>query len=265
MTRLDPPYLSAICLTLVLAYAEPHLSMFHGSAPHFTVSQIAYHFAYLNSLVNKPWLSPVFWTLGIEFQYYLLIGLIFPLLVSARPVIRTISMAAIVVPGLIVTRGALLFVHLPIFLMGILTFQLRSKRISNRWYFASLAYAALAASLTSGKEAIALGVVTALAVAFVVIRSRILGWLGTISYSLYLLHVPIGGRIMNLGARFAHHWWSQVAVLMAATSISVLAAYIMYRCIELPSQRLSARLSYKSRNRRESPQLAPRAIAVAAD
>lgn len=33
-------------------------------------------------------------------------------------------------------------------------------------------------------------------------RSRVWVYLGTISYSLYLTHVPLGGRIVNLVGRF---------------------------------------------------------------
>lgn len=60
-----------------------------------------------------------------------------------------------------------------------------------------------------------------------------LGWTGSFSYSLYLVHAPIAGKIRNLLERWpplAHH-----AHLLVAFSclISVLFAWLFYRAIEL--------------------------------
>jgi peptidoglycan/LPS O-acetylase OafA/YrhL len=65
---------------------------------------------------------------------------------------------------------------------------------------------------------------------------------GSISYSLYLLHVPIGGRVVNLATRFnpTPVQWLFVAVL--ATLLSLFASWIFYRLVEAPIHRFSRRL-----------------------
>ena len=66
-----------------------------------------------------------------------------------------------------------------------------------------------------------------------------------ISYSLYLVHVPIGGKVVNLGGRFANGFYSELTVLILAVFASIFAAYLLYWAVELPSQRLSSKISYR--------------------
>jgi peptidoglycan/LPS O-acetylase OafA/YrhL len=69
--------------------------------------------------------------------------------------------------------------------------------------------------------------------------------LGAISYSLYLLHVPIGGRIVNLGQRFGHGTLFDLTLSLAALAASLAAAFVFYRLIEAPATALARRLSLK--------------------
>lgn len=69
-----------------------------------------------------------------------------------------------------------------------------------------------------------------------------LAWLGSISYSLYLLHVPIGGRIVNIGKRFAHDDLGYLGVALIAMLCSFLAAYVCYWLVEVPAMRLAQKL-----------------------
>jgi peptidoglycan/LPS O-acetylase OafA/YrhL len=56
---------------------------------------------------------PIFWSLGTEFQYYLLIGLIFPLLVSSNRLIRLTLMLALLLPAFFTPKTSLIFMWLP--------------------------------------------------------------------------------------------------------------------------------------------------------
>jgi peptidoglycan/LPS O-acetylase OafA/YrhL len=59
--------------------------------------------------------------------------------------------------------------------------------------------------------------------------------LGAISYSLYLIHVPIGGRVINLGERWASSPIAKSATALLAFGASLLVAYILFRTVEKPS------------------------------
>src|SRR5882762_1752345 len=164
--RLDPPYLADICLILALAYLVPHAPMFHGVTPAYTITQLLCHFGYLNSLIGKPWVNPVFWSLGIEFQYYLLVGLIFPLLVASSRVLRLALVATLLVPGLFIAQRSLIFVSLPLFVAGILTFQKKIGLLSIHLFAAGLAVAFSLAWFESGLGTAIVMLVTALAITF---------------------------------------------------------------------------------------------------
>lgn len=66
-----------------------------------------------------------------------------------------------------------------------------------------------------------------------------LNFFGNISYSLYLLHVPIGMTVLNLLHRVG---MSYSFCFVAAVLASVTGAYVSYRYVELPAQRLARHL-----------------------
>ena len=73
--RIDPPYFMAIALTLLLAYLVTIRPGYKGDIFHFDFLQLLAHITYTVPLTSYGWYNHVFWTLCIEFQYYILIGL----------------------------------------------------------------------------------------------------------------------------------------------------------------------------------------------
>lgn len=247
IARLDPPYLANMGFILLLAFIVPLVPGFRGPKPHFEALQLVAHVGYLNSVVGKQWINPVYWSLGIEFQYYLLIGLIFPLVSSGRATVRNTVLAVLVLPGLFLRQVSLIPVHLPLFVLGILTYQYKTGRLSKNFFLLGIA---LVSGLVGIRLGGAIGItcgVTALVIAFGRFAAKPLTWLGTISYSLYLMHVPVGGKIIDIGVRFRHGVLVPSFFLIAATAGSIFAAWILYRCVELPSQTWASRISYRSK------------------
>lgn len=75
---------------------------------------------------------------------------------------------------------------------------------------------------------------------------RGLGWLGVISYSLYLTHVFLGLKLVNLSTRFMDHdsLW-MLALQPAAWGLSIVLAWTFYRCVEKPLEKWRKKLSTK--------------------
>jgi len=241
VARLDPPYFATILLCLALSYLVTLAPGFRGEPPHYTLAQLAAHVAYVNSFVHLRWVNVVFWSLGIEFQYYLLIGLAFPLLIARKRGVRFGFLGLLLAASVLIRDAALVFRYLPLFVAGILAFQSKAGLISPGALFAGLA-----ATIIAGPIA-AVGIGTALTLRFVEVPASRVTRFGLISYSLYLLHVPVGGKIMNLGGRFAHSTPVLAALLATAVGASILAAAIFYRFVELPSQRISSSIRYGER------------------
>lgn len=244
IARLDPPYFADIVLVILLSYVVTFAPGFRGEYPHYSWSQLACHVGYINSIVGKDWVNPVFWSLGIEFQYYLTIGIMFPLLIARRNLVRFFSLAALLASSLLVHRTGLVFEWWPLFVAGILIFQSKVGLISPKVLLGALAATGLVCWRVNGHGVAVLVVATALIIRFVRLPRSRLTDLGLISYSLYLLHIPIGGKILNLSSRFAHTLPAQVLALAMAVVGSLGAAALFYRAIELPSQRLSSSLRY---------------------
>jgi peptidoglycan/LPS O-acetylase OafA/YrhL len=263
IARLDPPYFADIVFVIALSYIVTFAPGFRGEWPHYTWGQLAAHIAYVNSIVHKPWVNVVFWSLGIEFQYYLFIGALFPVLVARRKAVRFGLLALLLLSAVLIHDGSLVFPYFPLFVAGILTFQCKAGLISTRILLAGLVVTGAASWFVNGAIIACVGVSTALIIQFVHIRSSRLTDFGLISYSLYLLHVPIGGKIMNLGGRFAHSTPAMILLLAAAVAGSVGAAALFYRFVELPSQRLSSSVRYGSKRTEPAPAALAEAAAAA--
>ena len=84
LKRLEPPYFASILLVIALHLISSSVPGFKGEAFTLTWQQALARIAYLNAVLDLGWLSPVFWALAIEFQFYLFIALLFPLLNHER-------------------------------------------------------------------------------------------------------------------------------------------------------------------------------------
>ena len=244
--RLDPPYAVAIGIIILLGYVSAWVPGFKGEAFQFSAVQLLLHFGYINVFFGYPWLNVVFWTLAIEFQYYLLIGLLFPICAgrSKKSVLCLgifLGVLAVVIP-----HRAFIFPYLFLFLAGITTFQYKINIWGRTAYLFLLTVVGVGTYYTLGTPAAVVSTVTALAIAFVQIQSRVLGFLGDISYSLYLLHVPIGGKVINLSLRYAYDLEGKVLALIVAAGCSIAAAYLLYRFVEKPSREWSSAISLRT-------------------
>jgi len=237
IVRLDPPYLATIAFILTYRY------FIWGQQFHFSARQTLLHLGYVNVFFGYPWFNVVFWSLAIEFQYYLLIGLAFPLLVSHRATIRILTYASCGT-AFLAPSGAFVFHYLFLFLLGILVFQRKIGLLTRAPFLVLLGTAAAGVWLTMGFLPALVGLASALAIATLEIKGRLLLFLGSISYSLYLLHEPIGGSLISASLRRVQGVGGRFAVLGAAFGASIGAAYLLWRFVERPSQRLASGLKY---------------------
>lgn len=246
ITRLDPPYIASILVVLAVTY-------FFTFSPHYSGGTFAIdrvglflHLGYLNVIFHHPWLNPVYWTLAIEFQYYLLVGLIFSLISSKRRVVRLLTFGLLGLTAILIRRSEYIFGFMFLFLMGMSVFQYRQE-IVGRWEFVILiSVAAVGAYLTLGISFTLAGLIGVTGILFLKVRSRILNFLGMISYSLYLIHPPVAKLVLGLGRRFAVNQPIRVLLILAALGLSIVAAYLLYLLVELPAQRWSSSIKYRN-------------------
>ncbi|HVG33752.1 MAG TPA: acyltransferase [Pyrinomonadaceae bacterium] len=243
--RLDPPYLVTIGLILSLYFLSAKAPALWDPTVKISATQILLHLGYVNVFFGYQWINPVFWTLAIEFQYYLLIGLLFPLVSSRNVWVRACTFLALASLSFIIRPSTFIFHFIFLFLLGMLTFQYRTGLLTKRHYLAVFLLLSVGLYLSLGAIVAGVGVSTALIIAFVRVKNVVLKFFGDISYSLYLLHVPVGMTIVILSVRSVNSFGGKMFVLLFATMMSILASYLLYRLVERPSQRLSSAITYR--------------------
>ncbi|MGA3097674.1 MAG: acyltransferase [Bryobacteraceae bacterium] len=259
LVRLDPPYLVSIATAIALHYVSYLSPGFRGQAPHYTPAMILMHLGYLNSFFGgiTTWIIPVYWTLGVEFQYYVLVGLLYPLLASRR-VWAQIALFALCLASsgfrfplyAHEDQGALIGHYSIAFLLGILTFRLRAGLLSARFFVPLAIVLAVLLSGTSGAIISVTALSTALFIAFVSFKARVFMWLGSISYSLYLFHLLVVDRVLHVGLRLVHSELLVFCVQLAAIGAAILFAWGASRLIEEPFKRMASRIALIARRNR---------------
>lgn len=131
---------------------------------------------------------------------------------------------------------------LPVFLLGIVTFQRKVGLLSNNEYLILLSVTSAGVLWRTERPSVLLAALTtAVVIAYVPKTNAPLRWLGRISYSLYLVHVPIGGLVLSIARRTSLPQWLSGII---AVSLSLIAAWLFYQWVELPAQRWANRIQY---------------------
>jgi peptidoglycan/LPS O-acetylase OafA/YrhL len=253
LKRLEPPYLACIVLILLLNGLWNIIPAMSEMSREVTLPQLLAHVGYLIEILKDisprwdyDWLNPVFWTLAIEFQFYIFMAIVFPLLVHERMVVRLASVATIALAGFAAPSNLSLLPHwLPLFALGIVTFQSYAGKVSPIWYVAlvigltALSWQIVGARQTAGQTAVGLATALSIRVFTTAQIPRILTpllWLGTISYSFYLLHIPIGEALIHFLARHEGAHSQRYLMTAAAIVTSVGAAWLFWYAVERRSQ-----------------------------
>ncbi len=261
--RLDPPYWTAILLSLAIAIIGDK-AMKRPIVPPTWDGFLANIF-YLQNILKYPSLVFVSWTLVHEIQFYLLfIGL----LALAQRVGRRARRDDPAPLGWFACFGLTGLASLSwpsggprfqqawcietwyLFSAGVFCYLLFSKKIGPWLGLAYLGPVGLV--LLRNHDPYSAN--AALTIALLLIASRaggMQGWLkaaplqylGRISYPLYLIHWPIGNLLLNLGAKYQHGSTALgIAMFLGACAISLLAAEALHRLVEVPSMALARRL-----------------------
>ena len=272
--RIFPPYWWSILLAVVLALG----TIFAGGKTWASIFPLDLREWLLNAvLLQGPFgagdVQSVYWSLTIELQFYLVMA---GLLLAP---VRTDWLVA----GLAVATGLLrpipwlhlsgtVIDHWGQFSAGMACFYwLYNDRGSRRAGVAMLlatSLSAIVASYTNPNPFLWPGSIThpfidALAVALAIFLiaihgsderlcrwpgAALLGWAGTISYSLYLTHGLVGVRVMNVGMRLTGLnglWWPIFCA--AALALTLAAGIVFFRYCERPW------MNFPTKNGNESP------------
>ena len=239
--RLDPAFWVSIVIVVALGAISAMVKGEAFSLPTF--GNLAAHIAYLQVILGLPEISPVYWTLTYEIQFYAVFAaaMMFPRYMWVLLPMALLSAMGVFddfVPGLFVNLWASFFV-------GVLA---KYATGDLRWL---VGLAIIGAPLAWSGGFGFTNVITALAL-WAAVRSGWaeygLGWrwlqlLGAISYSLYLVHNPVSGAAGFVTHRvLGEGMISDIATLVAIIVSSVVAAFALWMMVERPTHRFSRRV-----------------------
>lgn len=239
--RIYPAYLFIILIAVVL------MALSKRPIPDWKV--LIPHLIYFNSILGKPWISPVFWTLALEFQFYVVIGLLFSAFTSKSHLLLLFVIGSILA-GAFLLSSSFLPHWFGMFALGLILFRKIELKMPTFLFWGVTFSLTLFIAYVNGPLEAFTCICTVLFLLYIPVNketflSKIFLWLGSISYSLYLTHWDFG----RLGVAIFRHvpliGKSEYIRLFFGLGLSLIVAYIFYCLIEKPFIRLSHKLISK--------------------
>lgn len=254
--RLDPPYWTSLAISTLIPLVWR--MMLHDGRFVPSPGLLLAHVFYVQQILRLHVIEPVYWTLAVEVQFYMVFVLGLCVL---RKLPREARAWALVLSGLFAldesmhwrVRNAWFVPHWYLFALGTATWWTLQKKLYWLPYALFVAWA-LWASVNYHRLEPRAGACVALLI-FAAgsfgrlerwLDNRALQWLGKVSYGIYLLHPVVGGHVrwrMSpwVDARTPH---GAVLVILAAMAWSVVAASLLHFLIEKPAMKLAARIRW---------------------
>jgi len=249
--RLNPPMIVSACIVAFTSWSMIHNDVYNGW--HLLLASATLTAPFF----DLPWVNDIYWTLFVEMQYYIYIALAFPLLTHSVANLRRFTVICLLAISFLSlgmegnsAKSNLPF-HLPVFLMGYYLFMRHTSRI-NEWEFwiGLITCVAVCAYLTGVLHALGFRIALTALITTAVIRFAksglsLLGKIGTVSYSLYLMHWPVISTLCYLMGGLLSHYVGSLIVFVTIQLASIAIAFLFFSVIERPALKWSKMLSYR--------------------
>jgi peptidoglycan/LPS O-acetylase OafA/YrhL len=243
--RLDLPYWACLLLLIFVAMFG---AAYGANQPMPTPGQLVAHLFYAQDLLGYPPLSPVFWSLCYEIQFYLFLVVLMMVLSRLDQTVALVVFCITIALSLLersivdVTPTGVAFVFWFNFAIGALTYWVISGRTKAGFLYAMLGLVLLEAIVFDDSFAYA-SVATCAALYGAAKLGRMGTWLsgrafqflGRTSYSIYILHNIVGWYALSLALKFT----PPLVALAIGIAAAIVSAWVAYEVVERPSIRLS--------------------------
>ncbi len=237
--RIEIPYLVSIIAILFIGL----LWSLRGGAPiSIDNMQLVHHFFYTAGIFEVQWLNPIYWTLAIEFQFYIFIALIFPIINSKNDWIRYGGIFLLSGISFWLTDPRFVFAYFPLFISGLLYLyyisEEKNKNLNLILFILILIQTAYLFSWITSVYILS----AVLIVEFLNLKKQNpLVRFGKMGYSFYLMHGIFGGTFIFFMRDYISNPY---LLLVLAIPIAITLSFAFYWIIERPSQKLSKKINY---------------------
>jgi peptidoglycan/LPS O-acetylase OafA/YrhL len=249
--RIEPTYLASMMVAIAWVWTATRLAP-NASPWQFNLSQIGAHLLYLVPFTDYDWVNEVYWTLAIEFQFYLFIGALFTIFRGAAN--KHLYWVGVLI--LVFSSATFLsdfckpiqLVHFaPYFGIGMLAWLVCCYSVPTRlhlFFLSALVFIGYLGGLSFSNLLFG-------ALAFFLIlhwKPKKSQWrfFGTISYSLYVIHPPIVALEHVIGLRLVGTPLKPFLFVLPLSTMAVCigAAWVLYKLVEEPTMRFSKKIKY---------------------
>jgi peptidoglycan/LPS O-acetylase OafA/YrhL len=210
----------------------------------FSLKQLIANLTLSANFVGEDWYNPIFWTLSIEFQFYLVLALSFKLIRKdpfAALIIITLACTAVnhffYSKGLLVEFGSY-------FTIGIAMFLFSTKKFTAIQLLIITVLGAVDFLSNQDLYYCVIPLISIPILLFVKTKNRFLQFQGETSYSFYLFHGLLGNWFLYFLLRYMENTSQKAMVLFGAFAVAYVGSYFFYRLIEKPSLKLVKRIRY---------------------
>lgn len=245
IVRISPPAYVAMLLTIIQYYLIDFFKLSsNGYVSTLSVEQILHNLTYTIPFTDYKWVNGVFWTLAVEFQFYIIIALVFTVVFKSNFRFLLLILILTACYYLPFAKSFQFLHHSSLFLMGWAALLQVEKRIESSIFLWLLVFLAFVAYFQLGLLPTIFGVATALAIAFLQIKSKVGEFFGKISYSLYLMHILVGWTLEGILIRVMKPDTLPVKMFLLAVCVvgTIALSWVFYKTVECYFIRLADRI-----------------------
>jgi len=242
--RIIPPYIFTIVCILSFSFYLNHFLW--GTPFNLDFKKIFINLFYLADLFpNVEWINPIFATLKVEFQFYVLIGLLFPFIHKYKWFL-VLSLITFITIGLYAPIGDTVFRNSPFFFSGILIFYI-TKKENLAFYYSLFVFVLCVLFIKYALQDFVVVILGSALLLFLPANFSVFKISGKISYSIYLTHGLVGGWFIYFISQNSFFEGQPILTFILAFVFSWCFAWLAFQLIEKPSIKLSKMIKYRKK------------------
>ena len=240
--RINPPaYVSLLLVLCQWLLIDTIINHDTHYTENLTWGQVISNLLFIVPFTKYGWINGIFWTLAIEFQFYLFIGILFNALFN-KPVAWFVFIYLLIAAFSFVpyTESVSFLRYSSLFAVGGVALLWHQQRITLWGYIAGLVLFGGITVWQLDVYAAVVGVGTAVAINAVNFRIPFISSLGKISYSLYLMHGLVGTTAEFILIKLLPPTTDARKMLLTAICVvlAIAGSYIFHLLVEKPFMRL---------------------------